>query len=453
MKRTTSIYVAIGALFIVLLLFQLQVPQRFSWEPTFSHSDKQPFGCALFDSVLSASLPQGYSVSRKSFYQLSKQQGIEHKGIICIQNEKQLSSLEATSMLSIAKRGGTILVSSRVADSTFIKQLGMDLPSISYFNLRTVQEELNTSGHNTYDTIRWVSADYPARTYRMLQDFSDYDGIITYRNVKVLAKARRWWTNSNDDSNDDELVTDTVEVNDDNEDAQTESTPETTLDAKDSISSLDYVTAAEVSYGKGRVILISTPLLFTNYGMLKSNAESYICRLISRLGRRPIVRLEPDIAMNAIEESKQSPMRYILMQKPLRWAFRLALLGILVYMIMCARRRQRVIPLLRQPVNPTLEFIRLIGTLFYRRKDNSDLLWKAIDCFAGEMRARLFIYILDESKTDHAAKLLAAADTGNPSATAQFLANLQLERKQHHEVDDAMLKAYIDRMNHIKQQL
>lgn len=42
----------------LLLMFAIEyhLPKKFVWVPTFSHYDEQPFGCAVFDSLLTVSL-------------------------------------------------------------------------------------------------------------------------------------------------------------------------------------------------------------------------------------------------------------------------------------------------------------------------------------------------------------------------------------------------------------
>lgn len=63
-----------GIIVFLVLMFAIEcrLPKKFVWNPTFSHYDKQPFGCAVFDSLLSSSLPKGYSLSRKTFYELGR---------------------------------------------------------------------------------------------------------------------------------------------------------------------------------------------------------------------------------------------------------------------------------------------------------------------------------------------------------------------------------------------
>lgn len=101
--------------------------------------------------------------------------------------------------------------------------------------------------------------------------------------------------------------------------------------------------------GKGEVILVSTPLIFTNYGILDGNNSAYIFRLLSQMGEFPVVRTEGYVKETA--ETQQSPFRYLLSRQPLRWALYLTMIAILLFMIFTARRRQRVIPVIREPEN------------------------------------------------------------------------------------------------------
>ena len=47
-------------LFVLLFLLQMRLPKKFEWNATYYHADRQPFGCYVFDSVLTESMPKGY---------------------------------------------------------------------------------------------------------------------------------------------------------------------------------------------------------------------------------------------------------------------------------------------------------------------------------------------------------------------------------------------------------
>ena len=74
-------------------------------EPTFSHYDKQPFGCAVFDSLLSSSLPKGYSLSRKTFYELEQEDTTLRRGILVVTDNLHLTDVDVEAMLKMAGRG------------------------------------------------------------------------------------------------------------------------------------------------------------------------------------------------------------------------------------------------------------------------------------------------------------------------------------------------------------
>ena len=63
MKASRIFIVVIIALMAVILLFEMNAPARFNWDDlSRSYKSKQPFGCYVMDSMLRASLPQGYEV-------------------------------------------------------------------------------------------------------------------------------------------------------------------------------------------------------------------------------------------------------------------------------------------------------------------------------------------------------------------------------------------------------
>ncbi len=58
-------------------------------------------------------------------------------------------------------------------------------------------------------------------------------------------------------------------------------------------------------WGKGEIILVSTPLLFTNYGVLDEKNATYIFRILSQMGELPIVRTEG--YMKETAQTQRSP--------------------------------------------------------------------------------------------------------------------------------------------------
>ena len=136
--------------------------------------------------------------------------------------------------------------------------------------------------------------------------------------------------------------------------------------------------------GEGELFLVTTPLMFTNYGMLDGNNASYAFRLLSHLEDLPLTRIEA--YGRFANQGSSSPLRYFLSQPPLRWAVYLSLVTILLCMIFSAKRRQWVIPVVRPPANETLRFTQLIGNLYYQRKDYKEILQKKHLYFCAKVK-------------------------------------------------------------------
>jgi hypothetical protein len=146
----------------------------------------------------------------------------------------------------------------------------------------------------------------------------------------------------------------------------------------------EHPVALSFKRGKGELILVSAPLLFTNYMTISGQGSLMQARLMDRLKAHPVIRMESYVRSMAQTESSQ--FYVFLQQPPLRWALYLTFITILLFCIFTARRRQRVIPVIQKPQNMNLEFVRLIGSLYWQQHDNAGLLAKKLAYATEEIR-------------------------------------------------------------------
>ena len=230
---------------------------------------------------------------------------------------------------------------------------------------------------------------------------------------------------------------------------------DTIVDEKERIERIDTFaikkvpTAVSVPYGKGEVIFVSSPLLFTNYGMLEGNTSVYIFRLMSYLADLPVYRTEAYVKTDAMLVAEQSPFREFIKRPPLRWALYLALLGVVLFMIFTARRRQRVIPIMSKPANRSLEFIQLIGTLYYQRKDHVDLVRKKFKLFAEELRKTAGVDISDVNTDDREYLLLAEKTGMNCDRLKKVIRQIRLVLHSEGNISVEEMRSLIDAMDTI----
>ena len=51
MRGSHWFIICIVSFLVLMFAIECRLPKKFVWTPTFSHYDKQPFGCAVFDSL------------------------------------------------------------------------------------------------------------------------------------------------------------------------------------------------------------------------------------------------------------------------------------------------------------------------------------------------------------------------------------------------------------------
>ena len=145
----------------------------------------------------------------------------------------------------------------------------------------------------------------------------------------------------------------------------------------------------KVKHGLGNFYLNTNPLAFTNYNMLIDNNYEYAFKCLSYLPNASVVWDEHYKAK--MTKISVSEFRYILSQKGLRNAWYISLFGILAYMVFGAKRRQRMIPVVRAPENTTLTFIETIGRLYFRKRNHIDIAKKKHMYFLEFLRSKYYI--------------------------------------------------------------
>jgi len=181
------------------------------------------------------------------------------------------------------------------------------------------------------------------------------------------------------------------------------------------LDSFQEVNFVKIKHGKGNFYLHSQPLAFTNYFMLKDTSYRYAEIVLSHLpkpisiirndGTKTIVFQQCERCSRSHETNKacgniivdayippakrelgRSPLRFIWSQPPLKWAFIMALISLLVFVIFNAKRRQRIVPIIKPLENTTVDFVQTIGNLYLEAQDYQNIIDKKITYFLTQIR-------------------------------------------------------------------
>ncbi|MBR6284523.1 MAG: DUF4350 domain-containing protein [Muribaculaceae bacterium] len=409
MKANKVFLILVVVLFVVMVLAQMQMPKRFKWHTTFEHYDEQPFGCAVFDSVMAASALAGYSVADTSFFGLARARQNALTTYLLLKNEyyanndvddiKRLLNLGHNVVLAVGEIDGNDFEEAFGVGTGFTPRYGI---TAEYW-----YEPKKLLGDGDHDTITWVGGNgYKKRNYIFN---------VVWANKAVDCKVKgckKLVVNSYnfDYQKDFESMHDGAEYEPAVVD---EADPKPTA-----VQRHHDVLAVCCPVGRGKLIVTTIPHLFTNYGILDPQMRELGMRILSQAGHRPIVRIDNSLRYAGDEgEEKlgsQSPLRYLLDNPPLRWALYLTVMALLLFLFFTARRRQRVIPVVKEPDNQTMLMVNHIGTLYYERHDNADLLKKKYQYFTEQLRREVMVDIDDHDHLDTELETLAQLTATKP---------------------------------------
>ncbi|MBC6696611.1 DUF4350 domain-containing protein [Hymenobacter puniceus] len=172
-----------------------------------------------------------------------------------------------------------------------------------------------------------------------------------------------------------------------------------------------------VPHGRGHLYLCTVPLAFTNYFVLQPATGNFAFAALSYLPTGRPVWWDEYQKQGRLEE--QSLLRVLLAHDALRWALYLSLVGALLFVGVEARRRQRIIPVLRPLPNTTLLFTRTVASLYRQGNSHALIAEKKIQLFLEHLRTRFHEPGLDLN--DEAARERLAQKSGLPRAEVDAL--------------------------------
>ena len=390
-RRSKIILLIFGLVLTGIIVSEIVRPKPINWSFSFTAESKIPFGCFVLYEELPNLFPnQEISKVNQSVYEIlagrdsTKQLPLEN--YLIINDFVGLDEQETNKLLDYVGKGNNVFIAMSGTSSYLADTLNLGFDSEYGIAEDSIQLELT---HNTLKKEKyWLSRG----TYK--NHINSVDTLTT----TILGNVRFRKT-----------------------------TGITTTDGEEKLKP-NFV---KTSFGKGDFYIHANPQAFSNYYMLKTNGD-YVRSVFSYLEDRPLVW---DNYKKSGRVVITSPMRFVLNQTALKWAYYLTIIGLLLFVIFRAKREQRIIPIIKPNENASVEFARTVGALYYQNKDYSDLIQKKISYFLAYLRSTF--YIETNTLNEQTAKLLAAK-SGKPLQETKALIDQlsHLKSKPHHTEED-----------------
>ncbi|WP_139856466.1 DUF4350 domain-containing protein [Aequorivita sinensis] len=381
-KRSKRVLWIFGLTLLLILITEIVRPKPIDWRPSYTSVDKIPFGSFVFfeeatslfkDSEIENIDKDPYSFLVDSTYN-------KNSAYIFINEELNFDKRQTQILLKYVEKGNTVFISSR--------SYGNILQDTLKINLNTSYSVLEEEVTPTFFS--------PSLKEKQLPKFKKGIFKTSFTAIDTLKTKALGYYDSN----------------------------------KDKLDDLNFI---KVKYGNGAFLLHTLPEAFTNYYLLKNN-EQYAANLISYIEAEHIFL---DEYLKSGRKIVTSPMRFVLNQEPLTWAYYVLICGLIIFVLFKGKREQRIVEVIEPLENTSVEFTKTIADLYFQHKDYSDIIAKKIKYFSETLRAKYFLNTNDI--TEGLIKKLALK-SGNTLEDTQKLMHLvkNLKAKTVHSESDLL---------------
>ncbi len=375
------LYVTIA--FGLFLLLKLTSPKQHNWTVTFAPDDKNPYGGYAMNTLVEKSiLPHTIAHSFKTLYELKDSlKPTDNIFIVC--EKFNIGKEDADVLLDNVAKGGTAFIASQYFWGDFADTLKLSVSDF-LFNGGNILGAKDTAvlkfAANAFDTV----PEYRYRRDNIPSYFARFDTTRT----TVIA-----WSGTH------KPVT------------------------------------IRMKWGKGNLVLNSTPKMFSNICLLSGRNHEFVAATLSYLPKMPVIWTEN---YQRGRREITTPLRFILRSEPLRWAYYISVISICVFMIFETKRKQRMIPIIKPLPNTTLEFLSTIGNLYYQRGEHKNIAEKRVNYLLDHVRAN---HWLNTNTLDENFILSLSRKTGKDESDVRNLVNLIIEIRNADKISaDTLLK-------------
>ena len=357
-------------IFAGLYFYNQWKPREYSWEPTYSRHDKEPFGAYVFDRILKASWPEKYTHSYKGIPQLLGEKLLTDQNLLIVTSDFSIYEEEMEKLFQYIAEGHQVLIASEYFDPLLRDSLQFNsdysFSSWLYFQNKDIRN-YSLSFHFTDSALQHIEHPFPSVNVRgYFSEIKDSAWIVIAENDSLQPVLMRY------------------------------------------------------PMGKGNLIVSATPRIFTNYGILDPQNKEFTLTVLAYLKDAPLLRTE---FYGAGSDESSSIFRYMESKPPLRWALYLTFAACLLFMIFTAKRKQKPIPVIKEPENRALQFVRSVAELYLRKNSNSDIVLKKYNYWADAIKKEYGLDVINSRHNDSFFETFASK-TGMPVEDARKLFGL-----------------------------
>lgn len=325
-----------------LIALQLTAPKPIDWHLSYMKKDKIPYGASALHKSLPFLFPsQKIIEEKKPLYNSLTENNFHHCNYIIINENFSPDTLDVRELLAFVKNGNNAFIAAnffggKIADT-------LKLETDNFFDLGNINKNDSVVFANLYEEKDTAEINFVSPHLK---------NTTSYRYGKGLENT--YFTSFD--------------------------TGKTIILGVNKIQKINYI---EIPFGKGKFFLNTIPEAFTNYHFVSKNHD-YVYKALSYL---PITDVIWDEYYKIGNTSKENPMHVLFNNEALKYAYYLLLISLIIFIVIGIKRKQRIIPVIEPLRNTTLDFVNIVGTLYYQTGNHKNIADKKIIYFLEYIRA------------------------------------------------------------------
>lgn len=318
--KSLKLYLIGGAvLLIIYIVAKINEPKPIDWGETLSSKDKIPFGSYVLASQVKDIFPGAKIITyRQPVYNVIAEDSIKQASYIIISQGIGLSKPDYTQLIKYIKAGNDVFISAEQFGD--LLETKLEIRTGADFKLNHANAEVNFL-NPSLNSKKHISIDKGVGNYYFAK-FDTLHAIVLGENADHKANLIKY------------------------------------------------------TFGKGNLYLCANPKFFSNYSMLKPDGAEYAATALSFLKSSRQIILDEYYTQG--DAGEDTPMRVFLSNTALEWAYYIALFSLAIFVLYEIKRRQRIIPVIEPLSNSTLDFVNVVGRVYYEKRNNANIAQKKI---------------------------------------------------------------------------
>lgn len=191
----------------------------------------------------------------------------------------------------------------------------------------------------------------------------------------------------------------------------------------------EYPNLVKFKYGRGEVYLHANPVMFGNIFIITEDGYRYANKCLEPFAGKNIYWDEAGKIpyYSAPAFTHQSVLKYIFAQPGLKWAWYVALAGVLSFLVFRSGRKQKIIPVLPEKQNSSAAFVKAVAFLYKSTGNHQQIAGEMMRYFLQFVKLKYGIRIKLNETEKYVEPLAEVSGVDENIIQKIFKLNIQLE--------------------------